>query len=173
MDRTEFLGVLGGSLTSTAGLLGYFVFPVLSGDRHWYEMGWEAYQTFTSSSYSYHAVVLVVPSFIAMFLGTLLVRKVGQTSKWSEVKLLALNVGLPIVTAVGGYIFSSIILAAAFAVGASGLLSGISSFVLFLAFSLSFGFLFAAIAVVGVLIAVLAGSVSGYMLARSVAYGWN
>ena len=173
MERTESLGVLGGALTATAGLLGYFVLPALSSDRHFSEIGWEAYSTFMASSYSYHALVLVVPSFSAVFLGTLLARKSGQGLELVGVKLVTLNVAVPVVTAVGGYFASSIIIAVAFAMGASGLLAGMVTFSLFLGYSLVFGIVFAAIAITGVVVGVLAGSVSGYLLAWSVVRGWG
>lgn len=171
MDRAAFLGVLGGSLTSIAGLLGYLVLPVLSGDRYWSEMGWQAYQAFTSSPYGYHAVVLVVPSLVGTFAGALWLRNVGRSSREGEAKLVAWNVALPTAAAVGAYVFSSVVLAGAFAVGASGILEGIGGFAVFFSFGLLFGAVFASVVVTGVLIATLAGSASGYVLARGVDYG--
>lgn len=173
MDRTTMLGVLGGSLTSVAGLLGYVVLPMRSSDRYVEEVGWEAYQAFASSSNEYHVLVLVVPSFTAMFLGTLLTHRAGRASKQADAELFAWNVALPIAMAVVSFVLSCIVLAGAAAAGPSNALVGIGTFATFLLLGLALGSVFAALAVGGVLVAVLVGSASGYALARGVARGWN
>lgn len=173
MPRTASIGVLGGSLPSIAGLLGYFVLPVLSGDYYRHEVGYQAFQTVVTSSYAYHVGVLAVPSFVGMLCGTLLVRKSGRTSGVADVVLFVWNISLPIVTVLGIFVVSLLLPWLGLFQKPYDISTEIVGYATFTFFGSISGIVFVAIAVAYVLVGVLVGSVGGYLLARGVTRGWN
>ncbi|WP_144240025.1 hypothetical protein [Haladaptatus cibarius] len=118
-------------------------------------------------------MVLVVPSFIGMFSGSLLVRKIGEGSKTTDAILFTAHHSAPVVTVLGLFVIDILLPW----LGLFQNPSEAGGMALFLVFYTLMGFviglLLAATAVAYVLVAVLIGSVSGYVLAWAFTRGWE
>jgi hypothetical protein len=169
------LGLLGGGLVAVAGLVGYVVVPLVTGDLSNNETALIPWFKVTRSSNLYHFVVLVVPSFLATFVGVIQARRWGLKSRIADVVIVGQIIAVPFVMAFVSY------LAAALWIGLSFLGSGsLANPVLFaigmlyfVFLSLIIGLAFASLVFLIVLLAVGAGSVGGYLSARTVIYIWR
>ena len=168
-DGALVLGLLGGSVTSFAGVVAYFVVPYLTGDAA--SLG-DAFLNgaveFTSFSPLYHAVVLVVVPFVTTVVAVSVARRRGLATWSHDFKVVGGIVSLPFLTVVALYFLIAV------GIGFSFALSGVDQDLFgrfvgaagFTAWALIFGLFFLMIVGAAVLAGELVGAGSGYLLAR-------
>lgn len=167
-DRAFFLGLLGGTLTSVAGVSGYIVVPFLTGEvKYLLNAAMNAGFGMPGFPLWYHGIVLFLPSFLASLVGTLLVRRWGLTGRTSVLKLIGGVVGVPIavllmaylITAVGFGISASITLAE------ESPISAVFGVFVFTGLALAFGLIAVGFATAIVVPGISLGATCGYVLA--------
>lgn len=195
MDKATRLGVLAGGFTALSGLVGYFVVPLVTGatDRSLDSIMLVGVETVNQSPATYHVAVLIVPSFLATVAAVLQARRWGLATRVTDWKLLGGTFLTPVGAAIATYLLGAAMVTAVFAVPVAleGLKQG------FPAIGTPIGFLLAVLALLGfllfvvvvmmmalfiggamfvsralpvVLLAVGAGTLGGYLVARSVTY---
>jgi hypothetical protein len=168
-DRALVLGLLGGSITSLAGVVAYFLVPYFTGDAA--SLG-DAFLNgavdFGSFSPLYHAVVLVVVPFLTTVAVVLAARKRGLSTRTHDLKVVGGIVALPFLTTIALYFLIAVGfgLAAGLRVGDLELYERVLGAAGFTAWALIFGLFFLLFVAAAVLVGELVGAGSGYLLAR-------
>lgn len=168
-DRALVLGVLGGTVTSLAGIVGYVFVPYLTGDApDVVEAAVQAATSFTGFSAVYHAVVLVIPPFLLALGGILSLRRRGVTGRWNDAKALGGIVAGPVLTVLLGYVLTSIGVGLTFGSGTLLDPSNALLAVVYTYWALLFGLIFLMFILPGVLLAEGVSAVLGYLCATLV-----
>lgn len=187
-DRASLLGVLGGGFTALSAVGGYYVVPLVTGDVGITGVTRLGLQPFWESTEAYHAAVLVTPSFLATLAGILLARRWGSTQRVTDAKIVAGNVLTPVVTAVGLYALTASVIGLYLGIsgvllvdGSSSLLQaalGLLGALLMALFGMLMAiliggvfFLYSVLPVV--LVAVVGGTLGGYLVARTISSVWS
>lgn len=119
-DRAFLLGPLCGTLVSVAALAGYVGVPLLTGEeRHVVEAAASAGFDLAGRSLPYHAVVVVLPSFLASTAGTLLLRRWGLTGRTPVLELASGIVLSPILAIVVAYVVTAVAVGATMGLSAA------------------------------------------------------
>jgi hypothetical protein len=168
-DRALVLDLLGGSVTSLAGVVAYFLVPFLTGEAA--SLG-DAFLNgavdFGSFSPLYHAVVLVVAPFLITVAVVLAARKRGLSTRTQDLKVVGGIVSLPLLTTIALYFLIAVGfgLAAGLRVGELELYERVMGAAGFTAWALIFGVFFLVFVAAAVLVGELVGAGSGYLPTR-------
>jgi hypothetical protein len=168
-DRALVVGLLGGSVTSLAGVVAYVLLPYLRGQASGLATALvDGAVGFTGFSPLYHAVVLVIVPFVTTVVAVSVARRRGLSTRVHDLKVVGSIVLAPFTTVVVLYFVGAV--GVGLAMGSSGdnfalyeRLLGIAGMT---GFALIFGTFFLLIVGVVVLVGELVGAGSGYLLAR-------
>ena len=169
VDRATLIGVLGGGITSVSALVGYFVIPLTRGQHTESSLAMMGVNTVVGSPYSYHVIVLGIPSFLAAFLGSLLARRWRIASRATDLKIVSGIIFTSAVTACLVFLGGVLSFGLRFVVGGAdslGIGRAIIGSLLFTMYAFILGFFFLIAVLAYVVMAVGAGGISGYLLAR-------
>ncbi|KTG10092.1 hypothetical protein AUR64_10880 [Haloprofundus marisrubri] len=171
-DRALLTGVVGGTIISISGTLGYIVVPAWTADRDFVVAAMGSVFSVTSLPASYHLLVLVLPAVLASLLGTLLLRRWGLRGRSADLKLLGGIVGTPLVV----IFFLYVVAAVGFGVGLylgdllEQPLRSLSGMLIFAGLALSFGLIALSLLLPVVVSGIGLSTAGGYLLARGILY---
>lgn len=171
MESDVKLSLVCGGIVTLSGLLGYIVLPLSAAESSDFA---QIAVSVAGRPLEYHAIVLLLPSWLVTFGGVVLARRWGLDSTQNDIVLVGGVVGVPIVVAFVVYVLTAVGMVLAIALGSSVngplIVIGIVGLVLL---ALSIGLAFAAIVFAIVLLVVGSGSVAGYTSARAAIYLWE
>lgn len=171
MDKEVKLSLICGGIVAFSGILGYIVFPLTTGEFTDFA---RIVTKMMSRSFGYHAIVLMIPSWLVTFGGVIQARWWGLNSIRDDIVIVSGVVGVPILIAFVTYVITAVgmVLAIAFGGSVETPLVVIAVMGLIL-LALSIGLVFAVIVFAIVFLVVGTGSIVGYTSARAVIYLWR
>ena len=167
MDRGMVLGIIGGVATALVGVLRYVVAPFLTDEYNVASPALVPFYKVVSETPIYHIETLSAPSFLAVFIAIILLRRWGHSSRTDDLEVVGCVLAVPLLTAFACYLVG-VVWVAGFPLRTGTSLDPASLVVVvtyFIVLGLAIGFAFAvaAFAVVGLTVGI--GVAAGYLSA--------